>query len=496
MPKPPLTNEQRQAASPRHRGLELVTENMLFAGGAGTPLSPMPLFASSSPPGRINAVGPGSAGMGGDPRQLTNEDMSLIVAGTSLQTGEPSQTPSFKSSELQNALSGSLDPSNPSRSIRPDEGGQDGEGQGCFHVRHVEVTELLEDNTLGLLLHGTSVVGFCSSRAEQAGWRVADQIVEVNCQRVGSFDEFLECFVAAQSQHGLPIDFSVLRREVPAPGEPVEAEDALENFFSSTNFVDLAGELQRKFGSGERGPGPGNEEYGGQLMRPEAISILENPYIQALNRRRDELLMNTESWNGTIGTPHSASIASRLATRQDAGLATLEDPFADSRDGPLKPCGFPFCAPIRAMGCREAAPMNEVQHTPRMDQFEAFDERFEAGHCEDRGFERRLDENSNTRAISFEASETTASSLISAPCVESGNLSSAAAPVAGGVTDSNTLCDPGKENSVNSLEPEMTKDKNMDASSFDGCKSADAETGCVASRQNFAARLLPIGNAR
>merc|ERR1719199_1285214 len=151
----------------------------------------------------------------------------------------------------------------------------DGDSQGCFHVRHVEVTELLEDNTLGLLLHGTSVVGFCSSRAEQAGWRVGDQIVEVNGQRVGSFDEFLECFVQSQSQHGLPIDFSVLRRELrPLSGEADEAEDALESFFSATNFVDLAGQLQRKFGSSsDRGASFGDEDYG-QILRSESMSIL------------------------------------------------------------------------------------------------------------------------------------------------------------------------------------------------------------------------------
>jgi hypothetical protein len=117
--------------------------------------------------------------------------MTRIVAGTKLETTE---TPQKRNPRLQQ-LAGMPSPMDVSKQNRLDEG----DSQGCFHVRHVEVSELLEDNTLGLLLHGTSVVGFCSSKAEQAGWRVGDQIVEVNGQRVGSFDEFLECFVQSQA---------------------------------------------------------------------------------------------------------------------------------------------------------------------------------------------------------------------------------------------------------------------------------------------------------
>ena len=66
-------------------------------------------------------------------------------------------------------------------------------GGECFRLRHVRVEALLqardargvkwraftsayfsrpgpEDGTLGLLLHGTSVVGFCSEEAASHGW--------------------------------------------------------------------------------------------------------------------------------------------------------------------------------------------------------------------------------------------------------------------------------------------------------------------------------------
>lgn len=206
-----------------------------------------------------------------------------------------------------------------------DGGDGDGDGSGggsaCFRLRHVRVHGLLEDGTLGLLLHGTSVVGFCSPQAEEAGWRIGDQIVEVNGQRVAVFDEFLDCFVAAQ-EDGFPIDFSVLRRE--CLGDPDGgAEDALEGFFSATNFTDLAGQLQKKAAhvapvenSGQGGAGRGDEDPRAFLR---AESITENPYIQALRKRRNELFRSAEGWTSEVVD----SLASRLATQREDGLATL-----------------------------------------------------------------------------------------------------------------------------------------------------------------------------
>lgn len=475
MPKPPLTNERRVGGTPFRLPSELLPGATPPKGNAGGPISPSPLasMAASSPPGRHHP-GPGSAGMM-EPRQLTPEDMNLIVAGSSLQTRETSQMSSLKPREIPNTH----DRSQSRESNQSDL-------PGCFHVRHVQVTELLEDGTLGLLLHGTSVVGFCSSKAESAGWRVGDQIVEVNGQRVGSFDEFLEFFVDAQSKHGLPIDFSVLRRELRASaGEKDEAEESLENFFSATNFVDLAGQLQRKFGPTERGSTGGSDEDYGHIIRSEAVSILENPYIQALRRRRDELVMNTESWSGTVGTPHSASIASRLATRKDAGIASFEDhdPLAETRTGPLRPCGWPFCTASgsRSMGCREAIPMNEVTQTPRMDAFDAL-----------QGIEASVESSCSSAAPrdcqKAPKSWANFNAFVSTPRSNTGALSGRAA----GSTPQGILAGSEKENSMNT---EGKQDRIIDAPAPDDLKAAGDEQSGIAA-QNFAARLLPLGAGR
>jgi len=189
---------------------------------------------------------------------------------------------------------------------------------GSFRLRQVRVHELLEDGTLGLLLHGTSVVGFCSSQADSAGWAVGDQIVEVNGHRVAMFDEFIDRFVSAQ-EDGFPIEFSVLRREQEVE-ETEGAEDALEGFFSATNFVDLAGQLQKKFAGTSMGqapmpnPPPIPEEDSMQFE-----SITENPYIQALRKRRTELCRNAEGWASEV----AESLAARLATQRSDALASL-----------------------------------------------------------------------------------------------------------------------------------------------------------------------------
>ncbi|CAE7697077.1 XI-B [Symbiodinium necroappetens] len=166
---------------------------------------------------------------------------------------------------------GRLMPSLPEdQELHPPSPMQSGE---CFRLRHVRVEALLQDGTLGLLLHGTSVVGFCSEEAASHGWFVGDQIVEINGKHVAAFDEFLEQFLAAQVQ-GFPIVFSVLRREAP---EETPDEDPLESFFSEIDFVDLAGRLKKKFGGS-----PGKAELASTGSSGDAI--LENPYIQAKRR--------------------------------------------------------------------------------------------------------------------------------------------------------------------------------------------------------------------
>eukprot|EP00931_Biecheleriopsis_adriatica_P088056 TRINITY_DN62447_c0_g1_i1.p1 TRINITY_DN62447_c0_g1~~TRINITY_DN62447_c0_g1_i1.p1 ORF type:complete len:363 (+),score=71.52 TRINITY_DN62447_c0_g1_i1:109-1197(+) len=191
----------------------------------------------------------------------------------------------------------------------------------CFRLRQVNVDGLLQDGTLGLLLHGTSVVGFCSDEAAEFGWLVGDQIVEVNGQRVGVFDEFLEKFLAAQVA-GFPILFSVLRREAANSAEE-ELEDPLESFFSQTDFVDLVDQMKNKFGTTPEG-----EQALAAAMEGETSddSILDNPYIQALVKRRTELSRSSEDWIDDTGCQ---SLPARMAIERDA-LASLSRTSTDT----------------------------------------------------------------------------------------------------------------------------------------------------------------------
>merc|ERR1719231_507476 len=78
-------------------------------------------------------------------------------------------------------------------------------------VVQLNVSALQADNTLGLLLHGTTVVGFRVDEARHVGWKVGDKIIEVRGNHVNDFDEFMEFFQECQQTHGFPMEFSVLR---------------------------------------------------------------------------------------------------------------------------------------------------------------------------------------------------------------------------------------------------------------------------------------------
>jgi len=179
---------------------------------------------------------------------------------------------------------------------------------GCFRLQHVRVDELLEGDTLGLLLHGTLVVGYSHPDAESHGWKTDDQIVEVNGEHVSTFEEFLQAFHDARLAR--PIDFAVLRREV-----GVEVDDAansrLDGFLSSANLCDLAVRLQRSRGSLSAVPVSANPEI---FKDP----VTDNPYIRALRSRRDAMFM-PDHWADT-----GDSLPAKLATRAGA-LATLAD---------------------------------------------------------------------------------------------------------------------------------------------------------------------------
>eukprot|EP00928_Gymnodinium_smaydae_P035945 TRINITY_DN25207_c0_g1_i1.p1 TRINITY_DN25207_c0_g1~~TRINITY_DN25207_c0_g1_i1.p1 ORF type:complete len:423 (+),score=71.79 TRINITY_DN25207_c0_g1_i1:127-1269(+) len=229
---------------------------------------------------------------------------------------------------------------------------------GCYRLRHIDITELMEDGTLGLLLHGTSVVSFCCERAESVGWYVGDQIVQVNGVHVGCFDEFLESFLRAQ-QKGFPIRFSVLRRESFDESDD-GVESALERYLSGPSGNLLAGQLQ------ERLVMSGSEATAGSRDRPDGQSAtMENPYIQALQQRRQELLRSAEGW----ATEVNDSLASRLATQRCDALATLfanqPSPRASRMTGlgSLAPSWF-FCAQSQ---CHTEACQVDIHSTPRIE---------------------------------------------------------------------------------------------------------------------------------
>jgi len=212
-------------------------------------------------------------------------------------------------------------------------------GVGCFHVHHIRLQTLEKDDTLGILLHGTSVVGVRTALAGEAGWRRGDQIVEVNGRRVTTFDEFLDSFFAAQ-ERGPPISFGVLRRHsIEEPGAGSEA--FVDGFLTKTNVKDLAGLMREKFGAGSnlrRPPTPCSARGQNQRIPPrcgtasaraavtaasskEGNYDAENPYIQALKQRRQEFLNSSEGgWASGDGTE---PLAAQLATRRSDALATL-----------------------------------------------------------------------------------------------------------------------------------------------------------------------------
>jgi len=266
--------------------------------------------------------------------------------------------------------------------------------RGCFRTHQVHVRELQTDGTLGLLLHGTSIVGFRTKMAREAGWAVSDQIVEVNARPVSTFDEFLENFAFAQAE-GFPIIFSVLRREDPSRDEAeaeVRGEDALDEFFSTVDFTNLAGELQRRWGSR---PPPraarGEEEeeqqaamftahgLGGGCGGDDGDNLANNPYVLALNRRREEQRQSNEGWMSCSAEEADGSLPSRLATRRE-GVAMLQG--AGGQAGSVRmqhsdsSCAWPFCIPgdrvaPGASACETETMVHELQPTPRADFYEA-----------------------------------------------------------------------------------------------------------------------------
>mmetsp|Transcript_74585 Transcript_74585/g.198140 ORF Transcript_74585/g.198140 Transcript_74585/m.198140 type:complete len:350 (-) Transcript_74585:141-1190(-) len=277
--------------------------------------------------------------------------------------------------------------------------GSESSDSGCYSLQHVTVRRPLEDGTLGLLLRGTCVTGFAEAEAEAVGWVVGDRIVEVAGCSVSSFESFLAQLRLAQ-ETGYPITFSVLREEpARAPQGMAEAtdsnaaesghdaaKDALDSFFGQTSLTDLAGQLHHKFGatrqqfeyhrssSSSSSTCPGDD---GDSQPPSSrmSSIMANPYVQALHRRRDELFRSVEGWSSEV----AASLASRLATERSDALASLVRPPRETpRTTPAKsglldmsaPLPWASCLPagVRPCNAREAKACMacEITPTPRV----------------------------------------------------------------------------------------------------------------------------------
>jgi hypothetical protein len=248
--------------------------------------------------------------------------------------------------------------------------------RGYFRLRHVQVEKLLDDGTLGLLLHGTSIVGFRSTRAETLGWCVGDQIVEINKRRASNFEEFMEGFTEAQDVDGFPIEFGVLRREYFHKSKPA-AEGVLEDFFNATDLASLSTELRNKFPSQkpryQRLDGGDDDMDTSSANCSDGRQVVENPYIHALKRRRDAFAHTNAGW-GKWDNDHEAvdaSVASRLAQRND-GVSMLhigQDESATEGSGCPQPgdrkvCSWTLCSSEEG---RTIDYNNELAPTPRID---------------------------------------------------------------------------------------------------------------------------------
>jgi len=280
------------------------------------------------------------------------------------------------------------------------------DGDCCgFRLAHVCVDSLQADNTLGLLLKGTSVVGFRTLEAMHVGWRPGDKIVEVSGQHVKTFDEFMGCFQLSLQKHGFPVHFSVLRRE-----DDVEAEgdgDQLLNFFSNTDFDNMSRQPRgrRSEKPSQRGraqplvephaPSLGADmvassssgnllpERGGTVTQSLSISSMEHPFVTALKLRRDALVRGSAGWakwaDDDFEDTSSDSVASRLAQRQD-GVSTLHVRHQQQGYRQLqqhKSCSW-LCSPNNIInGTRMESVDHELAPTPRFTNYEQLDARFD-----------------------------------------------------------------------------------------------------------------------
>lgn len=186
-----------------------------------------------------------------------------------------------------------------------------------FRRINVKVNQLLEGDTLGLVLNGTTVASFGCPEAKLAGWQIGDHIVEVNGRFCSDFEQFADIFYQARCGT-FPIVFTVLRQEYVQTICDIDTAD----------ISIVEGSLPNDIISASRE---------------------DNPYIRALRKKRkggDDLC--PEGWNSTA---EGVSLPSRLATRCE-GIATLEIlpgesvPDESYREGTARAASSPWGATV------------------------------------------------------------------------------------------------------------------------------------------------------
>jgi hypothetical protein len=170
------------------------------------------------------------------------------------------------------------------------------------------------------------------------------------------------------------------------------AEDALANFFSTTDFTNLAGQLQKRWGDQAlqldvQGACPAADlkvqaGCNGRTSKPSTSNYtMENPYIVALQRRRDALLRTNEGWAKWADDDHvevNDSVASRLAQKQDS-MAILKVQQFGSETQDREYCAM-FCTThcVSNGGPRGFQTMDyEMSPTPRVHRYNTLNSRLE-----------------------------------------------------------------------------------------------------------------------
>lgn len=285
-----------------------------------------------------------------------------------------------------------------------------GSGRRQLQVRHVHVSQLQADNTLGLLLNGTTIVGFRIPEARDTGWCVGDQIVDVAGHCVGTFEEFMERFQEARLKHGFPVVFNVLRHEDQSPDAEATAEDTLQNFFNNTDFANLTSQLSEKWhdsspvaddrrisdftanNSGRQAPTTADGSYCSSRAPLSAVShgssrapenpftthdpscgfSSEHPFVTALKLRRDALLRSSAGWAKYADDDAAdtcESVASRLAKRHD-GVSTLHVSRRDEKkDDRLPACSESPASWFCSGDSGSRAVDYELAPTPRVENY-------------------------------------------------------------------------------------------------------------------------------